>query len=134
MATPLPTFQKRMDQTKTGSYTMTAADAGLVTNVATTGGGATTITLPAGAAALAGCSFTIRNAGPNNGDTVITIAPNAADGVSGLGFTATTAKGPQQLVATAQVGDEITLTASGLIGNVAAWYITNASGTWSRLP
>jgi hypothetical protein len=126
----LPSYLSSNEQTKTTNYTMVAADSGLVTNVT----GTTTITLPAAASGLVGATFTIRNAGPNNGDTLITIAPNAADGVSGLGYTAATGKGPQQLAANSpHTGDQITLVCSGVTG-VAGWYVTNAVGSWTRLP
>jgi hypothetical protein len=77
-------------------------------------------------------SFTVR-AGSNNGDSPVTVTPNAADGVNGLGFTSATSKGPQVLAAVQQAGDEITLQSSGVTG-VNAWYVTNAVGTWTRLP
>jgi hypothetical protein len=76
---------------------------------------------------------TVRNAGPNNGDALVTVTPNAADGVSGNGFTAAVGKGPQQLAGTNKVGDEITLVCSGVTG-AAGWYVANAVGTWTRLP
>lgn len=118
------------DQLKTGAYTLTAADSGLVTRVT----GNTTITLPAAAAGLVGATFTVRNDGPNNGDTTLTIAPAAADGISGIGITAATNKGVQQLAANSpRVGDEITLVCSGVTG-AAGWYVQKAFGSWTRVP
>jgi hypothetical protein len=126
MATSLATFSQRVDQLKTTGYTVAATDSGTVINVK----GTTTITLPA-ASGLVGLTVTVRNAGPNNGDAVVTVTPNAADGVSGNNFTAAVGKGPQNL--TGNVGDEITLVCSGVTG-AAGWYITNVNGTWTRLP
>jgi len=117
-----------------GSKTLASTDAGTVQNcVPTSAGSTTTITLPAVAAGNVGMQFTIRAGGPNNGDSPVTVTPNAADGVNGLGFTSATSKGPQVLAAVVQTGDEVTLQSSGVTG-VNAWYITNAVGTWTRLP
>jgi hypothetical protein len=114
-----------------GSKTLVAADSGIVQNCQpTTAGSTTTITLPATALGL---SYTIRAAGPNNGDSPVTIQPQAADGVTGLGFTAAVNKGPQVLAAVVRAGDEITLKATGTAG-VTAWVAENAVGTWTRLP
>lgn len=126
MATSYATFGQRVDQVKSAPYTVAATDSGTVINVR----GTTTVTLPA-ATGLSGLSVTIRNAGPNNGDAIITVTPNAADGVSGNNYVATVAKGPQNLVG--NVGDEITLVSSGAAG-VAGWYVTNVVGNWTRLP
>lgn len=131
----LPQYKARNVATITsGSKTLASTDAGTVQNcIPTTVGATTTITLPAAAAGLVGCQFTIRAGGPNNGDSPVTVQPNAADGVNGLGFTSAVNKGPQVLAAVVQAGDEITLQCSGVTG-VNAWYVTNAVGTWTRLP
>ena len=127
-----PTFQSRSIQAKSANYTVVAADSGTVLNFNVAG--SYTVTLPAAAAGLVGLTVTVRNGGPNNGDTLLTVAPNAADGVSGNGFTAATGKGPQQLAANSpKVGDEVTLVCSGVTG-AAGWYLTNVVGTWTRLP
>lgn len=126
MATSYATFGQRVDQAKSVPYTVAATDSGTVINVK----GATTITLPA-AAGLSGLTVTVRNAGPNNGDAAVIVAPNAADGVSGNNFTAAVSKGSQNL--TGNVGDEMTLVCSGTTG-AAGWYVTNVVGTWTRQP
>jgi hypothetical protein len=136
MASPLPTFGARQDQTVTAATKTVAAatDAGYVQNyVPATAGTTGVFTLPAVAAGNVGLSFTFRAGGPNNGDSPVTVTPNAADGVNGLGFTSATGKGPQVLAAVVKAGDEITVQSSGVTG-VNAWYITNAVGTWTRLP
>jgi hypothetical protein len=112
----------------TGNKTLAATDAGTVQVVTAD---AVVVTLPAVAAGNVGLSFTIK-VGGNNGDNTVTVTPNAADGVNGLGFTSVVAKGPQNLKATGHAGDEITLTSSGVTG-VNAWYIGRATGTWTRL-
>ena len=131
----LPQFKARnVVAVISGSKTLAATDAGTVQNcVPTTVGTTTTITLPAVAAGNVGMQFTVRAGGPNNGDSPVTVTPNAADGVNGLGFTSVVAKGPQVLAAVQQAGDEVTLVSSGVTG-VNAWYITNAVGTFTRLP
>lgn len=114
-----------------GSKTITAADSGLVQNVLNaTAGSTTTITLPAASAGLVGLRVVVRSSG-NNGDNPVVIAPNAADGVSGLGFTAATNKGAQSL--TPQAGDEIELVCSGVTG-AGGWYAQRATGSWIRVP
>lgn len=130
----LPTYYSRNVVAVTTAKTLAATDAGTVQNVVPTVPGATVVvTLPAAAAGLVGLTYTIRAGGPNNGDSPVTVTPNAADGVNGLGFTSATAKGPQVLAAVQRAGDEITLVCSGVTG-VNAWYVTNAVGTWTRLP
>ncbi len=135
MASPLATYSLRNEQiVTTATKTVTqATDAGFVQNyvptIATTTG---VFTLPAAGIGNVGLTYTFR-AGSNNGDSPVTVTPNAADGVNGLGFTSATGKGPQVLTAVQKAGDEITLVSSGVTG-VNAWNITNAVGTWTRLP
>lgn len=135
MASPYPTFGLRNDIVVTAlTKTVAATDAGTVQNYVNTtanAGTACVFTLPAVAAGNVGLSFTFR-AGGNNGDSPVTVTPNASDGVNGLGFTSTVAKGPQVLAAVQKAGDEITLTSSGVTG-VNAWYVSNVVGTWTRL-
>lgn len=133
MSSPLPTFGLRTEAIVTAaSKTVAAADAGVIQNYVTATAGTTGVfTLPAAAAGLVGLTYTFR-AGNNNGDGAVTITPNAADGVSGLGFTATVAKGPQVLAAVQKSADEITLVCSGVTGT-GAWYVTSAIGSWTRL-
>lgn len=125
-----PTYYSRNIANVT-SKTVAGTDCGTVQNVTTD---AQTITLPASAAGLVGFSVTVRNGGTNNGDVGFTVAPAAADGVNGLGFTSAVNKGVINTKATARPGDEITLRCSGVTG-VNAWYIdNNAVGTFARVP
>lgn len=125
-----PTFLSRSTQTKTTAYTVTLADSGTVVNVNT----AAAVTLPAAGAATAGLFVTIRNNGPNNGDSLPTITPAAADAVNGLGVVAAVSKGLQQTaLGGARVGDEVTLYCTGVTGS-GAWTVTNAVGVWTRQP
>lgn len=135
MPSPLPTFGLRSEQivTAAAKTVAQATDSGFVQNYITATPGTTGVfTLPAVAAGNVGLSFTFR-AGNNNGDGPVTVTPNAADGVNGLGYTSVVAKGPQVLAAVQKAGDEITLVSSGVTG-VNAWNITAANGTWTRLP
>lgn len=131
-----PSDKRRISVDVTGNKTLTAADQGIVQNVTVD---AAVITLPATAAGL---TFTIRNGGVKvtggpagtgaDGSVGLTVAPQAADAVAGNGFTATVNKGAVNTKATSQVGDEITLQASGTAG-VSAWNIENLIGTWARV-
>src|SRR4051812_31614652 len=80
----------------TEAKSLVAADAGIVQNVIAD---AITVTLPTSAAATVGATFIIRNGGVpassavgmgTGGDAsaLITVAPGASDGISGLAFTA----------------------------------------------
>jgi len=135
MSMPNTYLQRAVVNVTGGSKTLAATDAGTVQNcLPTTAGTTTVITLPAVAAGNVGMAFTVRAGGPNNGDSPVTVTPNAADGVNGLGFTSATGKGPQALAAVVRAGDEVTLQSSGVTG-VNAWYITSATGqNWTRLP
>lgn len=113
----------------TTGKTLAATDAGTVQVVTTD---AIVVTLPAVAAGNVGLSYTVV-VGGNNGDVSVTLTPNAADGMNGLGFTSVVGKGAQNLKATGHAGDSITVTSSGVTG-VNAWYISNVTGTWTRLP
>jgi hypothetical protein len=134
MASPYPGYGLRNDITVTAATkTVASTDAGIVQNyIPTTATTPGVFTLPAAAAGNVGLSFTFR-AGGNNGDSPVTVTPNAADGVNGLGFTSAVGKGPQVLSAVQKAGDEITVTSSGVTG-VNAWYISNVVGSWTRLP
>jgi hypothetical protein len=115
--------------------TLTAADAGIVQNVTAD---AITITLPATANGL---SYTIRNGGaaPSgfaagtgaDASVLVSVAPNASDGITGNGFTAAVNKKALNTKATAKVGDEITLDANGTAG-ATGWTFVNVKGTWAR--
>lgn len=125
--------------------TLAAADSGVVQNVIAAG---VTITLPAAAAAFVGCTFHIRNGGVpptgapvgagQNASITVNVTPNASDGISGNGFTAAVAKGAVSTAGSgtataAQVGDEISITGSGVTG-AAAWYVEFVKGLWTRQP
>ena len=123
----LPTFRTRAVATVTGNKTLTAADSGIVQNVVVANGSSVTVTLPSTALGL---SFIIRN-GSNNGDVLINVTPQAADGITGLGFTAAASKGAVITAATAQAGDELALVGTGTAG-VTAYVVQNAVGAWLR--
>lgn len=116
--------------------TLAAADCGLVQNVIID---AITITLPASSAGL---WYNIRNGGvpPTSGpigargdqSLAVTVAVNGTDGISGNAFSAQTAKGAVNTKATAHVGDEIKLVATGVTSNAAAWIIAEVRGVWAR--
>jgi hypothetical protein len=115
--------------------TLAAADSGIVQNVVADG---ITITLPATTAAG---NFIIRNGGlkpsgaangaVSSGTVLVTVAPNAADGITGNGFTATVNKAALNTKATSMVGDELRLRGTGTTG-VTGWVVESAIGTWAR--
>lgn len=122
----------------TTNKTLTAADQGIIQNVVVDG---LTITLPS---TTAGLGFTIRNGGAKisangpagataNKSVLVTVAPAAADAIAGNGFTAVVNKAALNTKATSQVGDQITLEASGVAG-VSAWNLSRVVGTWVRQP
>lgn len=131
-----PSDKRRNSVSVTGNKTLAVADQGIVQTVNTD---ALTITLPAAGAAATGTKFVIQNGGQavtngpvgtgSNQSVGITIATSASDTVTGLGFTPAANKGPQNLKATANVGDEISL-----VSGVNNWNIVEAVGTWTRLP
>ena len=110
--------------------TLDATYSGLVLNVTATG---KTLTLPATAVGLV---FTVRNGGvadtdaatgsAYDGSVTVNVSPNAADKISGNGFTATDDK--DAINTLGDIGDEITLVADGSLG----WYVVNVKGTWAR--
>lgn len=124
----------------TANKTLVAADSGIVQNVV---GDNITITLPS---TVVGLSFIVRAGGVLAGQTpgsvqdgaqTLTVAPQAADGITGLGFTATVNKGAQ-LGATAaakkafRIGDDLFVVGSGVAG-VAGWTVQHAHGAWTRV-
>lgn len=125
-----PTYYSRNIVNRSTGFTAATTDAGTVQNFTVDG---LTATLPAVAAANVGLTLTFRNGGANNGDVGFTVAPNAADSMNGLGFTAANGKGAINTKATARPGDEITVVSSGSTG-AGGWYITNAVGTFARVP
>lgn len=120
--------------------TVAQTDEGIVQQAVIDG---TVFTLPAAAAGLVGVEFTFRNGGAPitngpvgtgaDGSVGFTIAPNAADGVNGLGFTSAVNKGVVNTKATSLVGDEITLVCSGVTG-VNAWNVIRSRGIFARVP
>jgi hypothetical protein len=118
-----------------GNKTLTAADAGIVQNVIAD---AITITLPATANGL---SYTVRNGGVkatggpagsvSDASVLVKLAPVAADGITGNGFTAAVNKAAQNTKTTSKVGDELTVDGNGTTG-VTAWTAVAVKGTWAR--
>ena len=96
--------------TKTGAYTVVAADSGTVINVTASA----TITLPA---TINGVSPIVRIGA--DGITV-TIAPAAADAIAGSQFTAVVNKA--LIFTNAPAGSYVQLSGTGTTG-VAAWFI-----------
>lgn len=119
----------------TTNKTLTAADQGIVQDVAVDG---VIITLPSTAADL---EFYIRNKGRvaantptgavQNKAVAVAVSPAAADGFTGNGFTPVVNKDAINTKATASVGDYIRIAGTGTAG-VTGWYILEASGTWAR--
>ena len=122
----------------TEAKSLVAADSGIVQNVIADG---VTVTLPTSAAATVGATFTVRNGGAAgtgaavgtgaNGTVLVTLAPVAADGISGAAFTAATNKAALNTKATSVVGDELTVEGSG-VTSAAAWFVTGMKGIWAR--
>lgn len=116
----------------TENKTLDLAQCGIVQNVITDG---ITVTLPA---TSVGATFTIRNGGvpktsgpAGTGDDfscLVTVSPNSADKIQGLGYTAADDKDALNTKATARVGDEIVLVADGTDG----WLVVRAKGIWAR--
>lgn len=115
--------------------TLAVADNGVVQNVIAD---AITITLPSTSAAGL-YYFTIRNGGVpasssvgagtgSDGTALVTVAPAAADKISGLAFTATDNKAALNTKLTSKVGDFITLMSDGVDG----WTVIAARGIWAR--
>ena len=119
----------------TANKTLTAADSGIVQNVIADG---VVITLPS---TVNGLNFIVRNGGVPvtggaagtgaDGSAAINVTPQAADGVTGLGFTAAISKGALNAKATSRVGDEIALEGTGTAG-AGAYVVMSAKGIWAR--
>ena len=117
--------------TVTTSTDIGANQAGEEFNVGTD---ALTLTLPKIYSTNLGMEFTFRNIGAD-GNNIITISPNAADGVNGSIANAaadsvasgTVNKDIINTKATANKGDWITIKAVAL----TAWYITGGVGIWA---
>lgn len=109
----------------TGNKTLTAADSGVVQVVKADG---VVITLPA---TVNGLSYTIRNGSTYDGQYAFTVAPAAADGVTGNGFTATINKAIVSSKATSRAADEFTIAGTGTTG-VTGWVFQTVIGTVTR--
>ena len=103
----------------TGNKTLAAADGGIVQNVTVDG---KVVTLPATAV---GDVFIVRVADFGVG---VQVAPNSADQIAGLGFTATDNKAAILASDNARAGDFLELVADGAAG----WHVVRASGAWTR--
>lgn len=122
--------------------TIAAVDSGVVQNVVVD---ATVVTLPAAAAGLVGLIVRLRvkgakvnAAGPagigSNKSVGFTVAPAAADSISGGGLaTPVVNKGFTYAKSTSRIGDYLELVCSGVTG-VAAWYVRDSRGTFTRVP
>lgn len=114
------------DTTISSSTTPSADKSGMLIPVDTTGG-AVIITLPAVGSANTGPGMTFRFkivASTNQ----LNIDPNAADNIRGLNLNAAGSDDKDFILATPAVGDYIYLVSDGVNG----WYVTSASGTWTR--
>jgi len=122
---------RKPQSTVTASTTFTAADAGKEYNVATD---ALVLTLPLIDANNIGMTFTFRNTGAD-GNNLITLDPNAADGFNGSIANAAADSVASGVVnkdlvntkATANNGDFVTITAVAL----TKWYVTGGVGIWA---
>lgn len=119
-----------VSETLTASNTVTVAESGKEFNIATD---ALVMTLPLITASNIGMSFRFRNTGAD-GNNIITISPNALDGINGTVANAAADSVASGVVdkdiintkATANIGDWIELTA----GALTEWYITGGVGIW----
>lgn len=108
-----PNHLRRAQEAVTGAKTLDGGDSGVVQNVTASA----TVTLPA---TVLGLLYVIRNGGQKN--VTINVSPNAADKITGNGFTATDDK---DAINTLGVhGAEIWLLGDGSLG----WYVVYASG------
>lgn len=113
------------------SETLTASQSGTAFLIATD---ALTITLPSSATVGSGVVYTFINSGAD-GNNIITISPNASDGIFGsitLAASVFSASGTddKDLIntkATANKGDLVSLVSDG----VAGWYIVYGVGIWA---
>lgn len=101
-----------------------------------------TLTAPASATVKAGYRLVLMNGGVpktngpvgsgDNASVGITLTMASGDGTTGNLFTAAVNKGPVNTKATANVGDEMELVASGT-NDALAWQVGKVKGTWARL-
>lgn len=114
---------KRMVETKTADYTVTAEDSGKT--FLANGSATITFTLPSTALGLIYRFVVMQLPGSGVGTS---ISPAAADKIIGNGFTATDDKDAINTAASDALGDMIEVTGDGDLG----WYITLVKGTWAR--
>jgi hypothetical protein len=111
--------------------TLANVDSGSIIAIATD---AIVVTLPA---TKAGVEYTIINTGAN-ANNIITISPQAADGIAGtitLAGTVVVRAGTVNVdlvntKASSKVGDSVTIVGTGVAG-VSAWIIKGATGIWA---
>ena len=123
--------QNAVVETITADRTLTAEDTGKIFLVATD---ALTITLPS---TIKGANFTFINTGAA-GNNIITISPQAADGICGtitLASSVVTRVGTvdTDLVntkATSTKGNSVRIVGTGTAGTTA-WVITSSTGIWA---
>ncbi len=108
-------------QAKTANATLAEADSGKPVFVMADG---ITITLPA---TVVGMTFIIVN-GMDDGTCLVTIAPNSADKIMGMGVTSADSKKFWNTKATAKKGDFIKLLGDGANG----WFVQEVRGTWAK--
>lgn len=109
-------------ETKSANYTVDAQDTGKTLWIDTD---AITITLPALATELS--NLQIVNGGAD-GAVLVTISPNASDGIQGPDLTAVDDKDLLNTKVTARRGDRVTLNQ----GVAAAWQVSELVGTWAK--
>jgi hypothetical protein len=107
--------------TKTDDYTCTAKDSGTRFAIATD---AKTFTLPA---TVRGLVYEFWNTGAA-GNNIITISPNAADGIAAPSLTNADDKDLINTKATADYGDHVRLVGDGGAG----WIVTHLEGVWAK--
>ncbi len=108
---------------KSGNYTATAADSGLVLNFTATA----TLTLPAIAAGTSNVTVIARVGAPG---ITLTVSPNSADKIVGNGFTAADDK---DLIFTTQpVGSYVVLVGTNEATTDSAWTVQRVLGTATR--
>lgn len=135
MANPTTTFKLadgRLAINVTENKTLALADCGIVQNVIADG---VVVTIPATAASL---NFIVRNGGVkatngpagsvSDGTAGVSVSPQAADKISGMGLTPADNKDLINTKATSKVGDEVTLLADAADG----YTVVEAKGTWVR--
>jgi len=124
-------YVQSRQNTITATGDIAAGDAGIDQNVATD---ALVLTLPKIEAGNLGMTFLFRNTGAD-GNNIITLSPNAADGINGTIANAaadsvasgTVDKDWVNTKATANKGDYVILKAVAL----TAWYIVGGVGIWA---